>query len=243
MFKIEHFNEHRSKKMELNERQQAIMNLLREKGNISVTRLSKTLNYSEMTIRRDLTKMEKAGLLQRSHGMALENDINNQPITTRSFAQDSEKRKLCKEASQYLQDKMTVFLDSSSTCMYLIPYIADHKDMCIFTNSVQVLLSAANFHIPSYLTGGKYFEKDMCLLGSQAENYAANINVDIAFFSCAGYSDDGRITDDSEEQTAVRLAAMKNAKKTIMLFDSTKRNHIYAFTVCHKDDIYKMITI
>ena len=229
--------------MELNERQQAIMNLLREKGKISVTRLSQTLNYSEMTIRRDLTKMEKAGLLQRSHGMALEKDINSQPITTRSFAQDHEKRKLCKEAAEYLEDRMTIYLDSSSTCMYLIPYIAEHKEMCIFTNSVQVLLSASNFHIPCYLTGGKYFEKDMCLLGAQAENYAANINVDIAFFSCEGYSEDGKITDDSEEQTAVRLAAMKNAKKVIMLFDSTKKNCTYAFTVCHRDDIYKMITI
>lgn len=229
--------------MELNERQQNILTLLREKGKISVFSLSKKLNYSEMTIRRDLTKMETAGLLKRSHGMALENDINSQPITTRSFAQDDEKRKLCKEASHYLTDKMTVFLDSSSTCMYLIPYIAVHKEMCIFTNSVQVLLSASNFHIPCYLTGGKYYEKDMCLLGAQAEKYAQNINVDIAFFSCAGYNDDGRITDDSEEQTAVRLAAMQNSKKSIMLFDSTKKNVTYAFTVCHRDDVYKMITI
>ena len=229
--------------MELNERQQNILTLLREKGKISVSFLSQKLNYSEMTIRRDLTKMEKAGLLKRSHGMALENDINSQPITTRSFAQDAEKRKLCKEASLYLTDKMTVFLDSSSTCMYLIPYIAEYKEMCIFTNSVQVLLSAANFHIPCYLTGGKYYEKDMCLLGAQAEKYAQNINVDIAFFSCAGYSEDGRITDDSEEQTAVRLAAMQNAKKSIMLFDSTKKNVTYAFTVCHRDDVYRMITI
>ena len=108
--------------MELNERQQNILNILHEKGKISVSSLAKELNYSEMTIRRDLTKMEKANFLKRSHGMALENDINSQPVTTRSFAQDSEKRKLCKEASQYLEDKMTVFLDSSSTCFYLIPY-------------------------------------------------------------------------------------------------------------------------
>ena len=228
--------------MELNERQQDILDILRERGKISVASLAQKLNYSEMTIRRDLTKMEKAGFLKRSHGMALENDMNSQPVTTRSFAQDSEKRKLCKEASQYLTDKMTVFLDSSSTCMYLVPYIAEHKEMTIFTNSVQVLLSAANFHIPCYLTGGKYFERDMCLLGAQAENYAENINVDIAFFSCAGYTEDGRITDDSEEQIAVRLAVMKHAGKSIMLFDSTKKNVVYAFTVCHEEELYKMIT-
>lgn len=229
--------------MELNERQKRILNLLKENGKINVSTLSKELYYSEMTIRRDLTKMEKVGLLKRGHGVALENDINSQPITTRSFAQDSEKRNLCKEASGYLQDNMTVFLDSSSTCIYLIPYIAEHEGMCIFTNSVQVLLSASGFHIPCYLTGGKYYEKDMCLLGAQAEKYAENINVDIAFFSCAGYSEDGRITDDSEAQTAVRVCAMKNARKNIFLFDSTKKNMIYAFTVCHKEDVYKMITI
>ncbi|MBE6730819.1 MAG: DeoR/GlpR transcriptional regulator [Ruminococcaceae bacterium] len=229
--------------MELNERQQNILNLLHENGKISVNKLSKILNYSEMTVRRDLTKMEKAGLLKRSHGMALENDIQSQPITTRSFAQDGEKRTLSKEASKYLSDNITVFLDSSSTCIYLIPYIAEKKNITIFTNSVQVLLSAANFHIPCYLTGGKYFEKDMCLLGPQAEKFAENINADIAFFSCAGYTEDGKITDDSEEQTAVRLAAMKNAKKIIMLFDSTKKNLTYAFTVCRKENIFKMITV
>ncbi len=228
--------------MELNARQQCILNILREKGKVSVAKLAKELNYSEMTVRRDLTKMEKSGLLKRSHGMALENDVNSQPITTRTFAQDSEKRKLCKEAAKDLEDCMHIFIDSSSTCMYLIPYIAEHKDMCVFTNSVQILLSASNFHIPCYLTGGKYFEKDMCLLGAQAESYAQNINVDIAFFSCEGYNEDGRITDNSEEQTAVRLAVMKNSKKNIMLFDSTKKNKTYTFTVCHKDDLYKMIT-
>ena len=107
----------------------------------------------------------------------------------------------------------------------------------------KLILDAQQRGIPCYLTGGKYYEKDMCLLGSQAEQYASNINVDIAFFSCAGYSDDGRITDDSESQTAVRICAMKNAKKNILLFDSTKKNMTYAFTVCHKEDVYRMITI
>ena len=69
------------------------------------------------------------------------------------------------------------------------------------------------------------------------------LNVDIAFFSCAGYTEDGRITDDSEEQTAVRLAVMKHAGKSIMLFDSTKKNFAYAFTVCHKEELFRMITI
>ena len=75
--------------MDLNERQKQILNLLREKGAIRVQKLAKTLHYSEMTIRRDLTAMEQAGLLKRNYGMAVENDINTQPITIRSFSQDT----------------------------------------------------------------------------------------------------------------------------------------------------------
>ena len=46
----------------------------------------------------------------------------------------------------------------------------------------------------------------------------------------------------NQEQIAVRLAVMKHAGKSIMLFDSTKKNVVYAFTVCHEEELYKMIT-
>ena len=229
--------------MELNERQQIIMELLREKGQIRVTDMAKELHYSEMTIRRDLAKMEAGGLLRRSHGVALENDIKGMPLTSRSFNQDTEKRALCREGAKLLEDGMSVFLDSSSTCLYMIPYIAKFREMSIFTNSVQVLLSASGYNVPCYITGGKYYEKDMCLLGYYAENFAADLNVDIAFFSCAGYSDDGRITDYSEEQSAVRRSVMKGAKKSVMLLDSSKKNLVFTFTVCREEELYKVITV
>lgn len=227
--------------MELNQRQQTILQTLHENGKVSVACLAKTLHYSEMTIRRDLTKLETAGFLRRSHGVALEPDVNSLPIVTRSLAQDSEKRLLCKRAARHLTDHMTVFLDSSSTCAHLLPYIAEHRDMKIFTNSVMILLSATQFRIPCYATGGRYYERDMCFLGSQAESYAASLNVDAAFFSFAGYCEDGRVTDDSEEQSAVRLAVIKNAKKKVLLFDSTKKNVTYEFTVCRQEDFDDVI--
>ena len=127
--------------------------------------------------------------------------------------------------------------------MHLLPYIAEHKNVTVFTNSVQVVLYATRFHIPCYLSGGKFYEHDMCLIGSDAEDFARNINPDLAFFSCAGYNEDGRITDDDYEQSAIRKAVMKNAKKNIMLFDSSKKNVNYVFTVCEKDDVFDMITI
>ncbi len=229
--------------MNLNERQKQILNLLREQGAIRVQKLAKILHYSEMTIRRDLTAMEQAGLLKRNHGMAVENDINSQPITIRSFSQDAEKKVLCKKAATYLEDNINVFIDSSSTCIHLLPYIAEYKNITVFTNSVQVVLYAARFHIPCYLSGGEYYEHDMCLVGSDAENFARNINPDLAFFSCAGYNEDGKITDDDYKQTAVRKTVMKNAKKNIMLFDSSKKNMDYIFTVCEKDTVFDMITV
>ena len=59
--------------MELNERQRAILLKLNETGRVRVSALSRDLFFSEMTIRRDLEKLEKAGLLKRTHGGAIEN--------------------------------------------------------------------------------------------------------------------------------------------------------------------------
>ena len=97
-------------------------------------------------------------------------------------------------------------------------------------------------HIPCFLIGGKYYEYDMCFVGSVAEDYAAQLNVDIAFFSARGMSEEGIISDDDIEQASIRKIIMNNSKKNIFLFENNKLNKKYFFTLCHKDDIDAVIT-
>ena len=165
-------------KMEENFRQQDILDLLYEKGRVSVKEFSKTLYVSEMTIRRDLAEMEKGGYLKRYRGGAvLKADSREMPITERFLMDANEKKSLSELAKPYLKDDMTVYLDSSSTCLYIIPHLAKRRNVTIVTNSAKAVLNASNFHIPCILVGGEYYEQDMCLVGSLAEDFAKDLNI------------------------------------------------------------------
>ena len=119
--------------------------------------------------------------------------------------------------------------------MYIIPLLTDYNDITIITNSVQNLLVAAEHHIRCSIAGGNYYERDMCTVGSETENYLRNINVDIAFLATSGLSDDGVISDFDERQTAVRKAVMENSKKNLFLFESGKLHKKFPYTLCRTD--------
>ena len=224
-------------------RQKDILSLLYERGRVSVGELAKTLYVSEMTVRRDLAEMEKGGYLKRYRGGAvLKQSDGEMPVSERYFMDREEKQQLAQKAAEFLLDGVTVFLDSSSTCSYLLPYLARHKGITLVTNSVKTLLSAAENHIPTILVGGEYYEQDMCLVGSLAEESVRALNVDVAFFTTAAYDEKaGVISDFDLRQTAIRRLILKNTKKSIFLFESYKLGKRLLYTLAHKNEAFAVL--
>ena len=228
--------------MDNNPRKQEILEILYQKDRVSVKNLAKTLYVSEMTIRRDLIEMEKSGYIKRYRGGALlKTDFREMPITERFLIDANEKKRLCEIAKKYLKNDITIYLDSSSTCLYIIQHLIKFKNVKIITNSVKALLKASSLHIPCILVGGEYYEQDMCLVGSLSEEFAKNFNIDVAFMTTAAYSNDGIISDFDLKQTAIRKVVLKNSKHTIFLFEKSKLNKKSTYTLCNKKQ--KNITV
>lgn len=218
-------------------RQKDILDILYEKGRVSVCELSKTLFVSDMTIRRDLSSLEEKGMVKRFRGGAVLTAIESEmPVSQRFFVSEKEKISLSKKAIEFLKDDLTVYIDSSSTCHYIIPYMNKFKNITLLTNSVNALLTASKLQLPCFLIGGKYYRHDMCFVGSIAEQYAKQFSVDVAFFSALGLSEDGSISDNDIEQTAIRKIIMKNSRKNIFLFEKNKLNKKYFYILCNKSD-------
>ncbi|MBE6656598.1 MAG: DeoR/GlpR transcriptional regulator [Ruminococcaceae bacterium] len=228
----------------MEERQRDILKKLYEKGRVSVAELAQTLYVSEMTVRRDLAEMEKGGYLRRYRGGAvLKQSDGEMPVSERYFMNREEKQALAQQASAFLSDGITVFLDSSSTCGYLLPYLARYKNVTLVTNSVKTLLAAAENHIPTILIGGEYYEQDMCLVGSLAEESVRALNVDLAFFTTAAYDgESGVVSDFDLRQTAIRKLILKSAAKSIFLFESYKLGKRMLYTLCEKKDAFAVLT-
>lgn len=222
-------------------RKEQIFEILKQKGKVTVSELASTLYVSEMTIRRDLASLEKDGFLKRYRGGAVL-PVDQLPISHRMFLEEDEKRNLAQQTEAYLHDHMTVYIDSSSTCNYIIPHLKNYNDIHIITNSIKALQTASDFHLPCTLLGGDYMEKDMCLVGPIANMQAQNINVDIAFFTTQGLSDDGIISDTDLEQTTVRHFIMQNAKQTVFLFEKNKLHQKYLYTLTRTEDVTAIIT-
>ena len=230
--------------MVLNDRQAEIMDLIKENGRVSTKELSKTLFVSEMTVRRDLTEMEKCGYLKRYKGGAVYMGGEEfLPVQARVNVHYKEKRLVSAKIKKYLKDGMTVFIDSSSTCEFIIPLLKDYENVLVVTNSVFNMLAAAEYHIKCLGTGGEYDEHDMCFVGAHTDEFLRNVNVDIAFFSARGISSDGVITDSDVLQTSARKAIMKNSLKNVFLFDGSKKNKKYPYTLARAEDVDEVITI
>lgn len=227
-----------------NERQNDIVEILYKKDRVSVSELAQTLYVSDMTIRRDLKELESRGIVKRYRGGAvLIRDDADMSISHRFFVNEKNKKALAKEAAEYVNDDMTVYIDSSSTCQYVVAHLVKFKNIKIVTNSIKALFLASKLQLKCFLIGGEYCNGDMCFVGSIAEQYARQFNIDVAFFSSGGLSADGVISDNNIEQTAIRKVIMTNTEKIIFLFDNDKLNKKFLYNVCHADDVDKVIAI
>ncbi len=229
----------------LNARQEEIMRLLKEKHRISVKELSQTLFVSQMTIRRDLNGLETLGYVERYNGGAVYKDTQAYlPLDYRFKLFSKEKKQLAQRAVKYLSDDMTVFIDSSSTSSYIVPYLAKYKSIKMITNSVYSMLKASEYNIKTVFVGGEYKPSDMCTVGFKTIEFLRDINIDIGFFSSSGFlPDKGIITDWDQEQTAVRRAAIHSTKVKVFLFSKGKINKNQLYTVCSKDEIDEIIVL
>ena len=227
----------------MKERHRQMIAYLKQEKRASVKKLADHFYVSEMTVRRDLRELEQQGYLSRYPGGALLSREDEPPIALRRLLRSEEKQKLSRLTRKHLKDSLTVFLDSSSTCTYLVPHLAEFKEIKVVTNSIPGLLQAAKHQIPCVMAGGDYYVHDMCTVGSETESFLRNINVDVAFFSALGISDDGLITDLDERQTAVRKAVMENAKKKLFLLDHSKQHKKFLYTLCRVEDADEIIML
>ena len=226
--------------MSMTKRQNEILDLLHENGFMTVEKLANVMFTSQSSIRRDLTKLQNLSLVRRTHGGAEAlGEINDAvPFNSRMAKNVSEKRKIAKVAQVLLKDGQSVMLDGSTTAGFLIPYIAKHKDMIVFTNNMLTAISSVNYGIKTYCIGGLSVNQSVVLSGDAAYRAIADIYPDILFFSSKSIDKDGGVYDPIPEENYIRELMLKNAKYRVFLCDSEKfgKRSLYKLTDLDKID-------
>ena len=126
-------------------REKAIVQLLEERGYISVQELSKCLYVSQPTVRRALTDLEREGIVQRSHGgVTLASNGLAKPMSFRAESMQREKRSIARAAVDMVDNGNVIFPDTSTTARYLINYLHNKHNITVITNSIPALTLLQN---------------------------------------------------------------------------------------------------
>lgn len=229
-----------------NEREREIINILKSgDGFITVKELCEKLYASESSIRRDLSALERRGIVKRSYGGAelITSFSNVISFENRYHHSIDAKKAIAKKAAGLIKDGNIIFLDQSSTSFYLASEIMSRNSLTVVTNNIEILglLSASGIKV---ISSGGYLspENRNCLIGPDAQSIFENIYADAVFFSAKSLSYDGIISDCTREEVSLRNSMLKNSAKKIFLCDSEKFGTRSAYKQCTLFDIDYLIS-
>ena len=225
------------------ERKQKILKYLEVNHSATVRELAAAVYTSESSVRRDLEALESEGFVKRFYGGVIISEHLNDivPISLRDRANAAAKEEIARRAAALIRDDSTIILDASSTARRIIKYIENRKNLRIFTNNLRIFNEAAHLKCSIYCTGGAFNPKNHAFVGPMAEKFIRSVSADMLFFSSQGISEDGEISDVSEEETSIRKAMLDRARYKVFLCDSSKLGVVKPFTVCNKDNVDKII--
>jgi len=227
------------------EREEKILGILSINDITSVDEIAEKLFVSKPTVRRDLNKLAKKGLVSRTHGGAtiIKKSADEKiPYSLREHEQSNAKFIIAKKAVNFIKDGYTIMIDGSTSALAIVPLLSEFNNLIVITNSAKASIVLGQMGIKNICTGGHMINKSYSYTGEEAIRTVKNYNADIAFFSCRGVSEDGYLTDNSIEENQLRRVMMEKSHKLVFLCDKSKFGKTYLNNLCHISEIDEIIS-
>lgn len=207
------------------ERRNQILQKLQNEKRVVVSELSQLYDVSEETIRRDLDKLEKEGFATKSYGGAVINeDVSIElPFNIRKNQNVTGKQKIAEIAASMVQDGEHIFLDASTTAVFVARALKEKRSLTVITNSMEILLELSDvsgWNIIS--TGGVMTEGYLTFLGSRTEEAIRSYYVDKVFLSCKALDHRWGMMESNEMFASTKRIMMESGRKNILVVDNRK---------------------
>lgn len=198
---------------------QAITKALSDEGQVNVVALSAQLGVSEVSIRKYLTELERAGLCIRTHGGAVQVDAKPRDM----LAFDPVKSAIAETAAQLIQPNARIILDSGTTTAQMLPFLQTIPGLVVMTNSLPVAtaLTQKSNNATVLMSGGTWDPLSQSFQGQMSEKMIASYNFEMAFVGASGIDlEHGTTT--FHELTRLSQVMSSVSKQTIVLAQSDK---------------------
>ena len=204
-----------------------ISEYLKEKKYASVDELMEKFQLSRSTVRRTLIAMEEKNLLKRVRGGAeiVDNEEESLPTDFREIFNEKkeEKIKIAQKAAELIKDNDVIFIDSGSTCYYMIDNIKA-KNITVVTNGILHIQKLMAMGINTYILGGYAKPEKNLIIGEDIVKKIASMNFDKAFLGTMGIDSRSGFTTMMLEDGEVKKAVIKSSDLCYILADASKFN-------------------
>lgn len=220
-----------------NERFEKILEMLESEGIVTVKDIMNKLGVSDMTIRRDLSELDKLKKIKRIHGGA--QSLSHYKTEELSHLQKkdiniSEKKEAAQIAAQFIQKNDTIFLGPGTTIELLASYI-NSPDIRIVTNSLPVfnIFQNKEEEYEIYLTGGSYRKRTGAFIGSITNDTLKKMKIGKTFISVNGIDNNSVMTANIDEGMTQQIV-LNNSQERYIVLDHNKFN---------KEDFYEFYSL
>lgn len=228
----------------LEERRQAILDLLAKKGRVSVAELGRQFGVSDVTIRNDLQALADQGLAVRTHGGAV--PAGGPPelsLAVRRQRQVAEKSRIAAAAAEMIHNGEAIILDTSSTALAIAAQLKDRRELTILTNSLMIALEMLDAPgVTVQMPGGKVRRDSASLVGVEGLRLAQHFNIQKGFFGAHGLTEAEGLTDVSVAEAEMKRPLVGMARRVIAVLDATKWGQIGLMSFADLADIDLVIT-
>jgi DeoR family transcriptional regulator, fructose operon transcriptional repressor len=227
------------------ERQAHIAEVARSEGRVENLDLAARLGVTPETVRRDLSTLERRGVVRRVHGGAIPVErLGFEPaVAERSLAHREEKGRIAERALEEVPEEGAILLDSGTTTAQLAERLPADRQLTVITNSLLIASAlAGRSGLTLHLIGGRVRGRTFAAVDVWALRTLEQIFVDVAFIGTNGVSAKGGLTTPDPAEGEVKRTMIARSRRAVVLADHTKFESDHLVRFGELDDIDLVIT-
>lgn len=206
------------------DRRHRILERVAEQQTIHIAELSAELGVSEMTIRRDIGRLERDGFLRRTYGGATAHLTRSMELlfNARALANAPTKRLIGMRVAETLERASTIFIGIGSTAEQFAMFLPATDDMTVITGSLPVASLLATRGVRVVILGGSVLNDDLGCVGPVAAATVRRYHADVAVLGAAGLSAAHGITELDDGAAEIQRLMIEHSSRLTVVADGSK---------------------
>jgi len=226
------------------DRRHRILQEVAERQTIHIAELATELGVSEMTIRRDITRLERDGFLRRTYGGATAHITRSMELlfNARALENAPAKRIIGMRAAPLVERASSVFVAMGSTTEQVAMYLPPRDDLTVITSSVTVASFLGTRRGRVVILGGSILTDELACVGPVAEATTRRYHADVAVVGAAGLSADRGITELNDAVAEVNRLMIEQSDRVLVVADGSKIGAAAMAAVAPAHVIHTLVT-